>query len=164
MLKVFITNTHCYAQSNLVGKWVELPTSNENLSKEVKDVLSHGGEEYFISAFEGGIYIDENVNVMNLNEILQRADGQKDEFIAIMECLSVDLNEGIEILEDGAFHMIPEIIEMKEAAEILVEEGYYGEIPDHLANFLNYESIANDMVTAKGWKYSSKATAAICRA
>ena len=163
MLKVFITNVSSYNVGRLEGKWMTLPTTVEALNEGIKEVLAYGGEEYFISAFEGNFYVNEHVDLVSLNDILLRAKDDETAFISIMDCLTVHFDEGIQILEDGAYHMIPEVGDLKEAAEILVEEGYYGEIPDHLSNFLSYQAIANDMITAKGWKYSEKGNAAICR-
>lgn len=56
--KIYLTDLSSYNNGKLIGKWVVLPLSNEELSNEIKEVLSMDNdgdihEEYFITDYEG---------------------------------------------------------------------------------------------------------------
>ena len=72
MMKIYLTNLGKYNEGQLVGEWVELPVSQEEL-KEVFERIGIDGkeyEEYFITDYECDFYqIGEYENLDTLNEI-----------------------------------------------------------------------------------------------
>ena len=49
MINVYITNLGKYNEGHLIGKWLELPASNEEIEKVLKEIGIDGEEyeEYF---------------------------------------------------------------------------------------------------------------------
>jgi RNA recognition motif-containing protein len=109
LLNVFITNLGKYNEGELVGEWVNLPVSEEELDEVFKRIgLNEEYEEYFITDFESdvGIKIGEYENIKELNEIIQELDdatnGEYDKLSAVMEkyyCDFRDMNEVIETMQ-----------------------------------------------------------------
>lgn len=63
--------------------------------------------------------------------------------IATKECgYSLDL----ECCDPGSFDIdIYDVSDLRELAEMFVDDGLYGDIPEHLANYIDYEAIAREL-------------------
>jgi len=62
--------------------------------------------------------------------------------IAVGECgVDFDLDDNLDRLEVDIY----EVDSLKELAEQFVDDGLYGEIPDSLVNYLDYDAIARDL-------------------
>ena len=75
MINIFLTNLGKYNEGELVGKWVELPVSNEKLQEVLQEIGIN--EEYFITDYEidiKGIEISEYANLDDLNKIAKTLD------------------------------------------------------------------------------------------
>ena len=73
MINLYITNLGKYNEGHLIGKWLELPASNEEIEKVLKEIGIDGViyEEYFFTDWESieGIEINEYSSLKELNEI-----------------------------------------------------------------------------------------------
>ncbi len=73
MVKVYITNLGKYNEGYLLGKWVELPASDEEIEEVLKEIgINQEYEEYFITDYEcdfSGIAINEYSSIDELNRI-----------------------------------------------------------------------------------------------
>lgn len=71
LLNVFITNLGKYNEGELVGEWLELPCTEEELQASLKRIgINEEYEEYFITDYESdcGIKIGEYENIIELNK------------------------------------------------------------------------------------------------
>ena len=78
-----------------------------------------------------------------LGQIDEWDDTQKIRFIIAREC-----GAGFDPKTDDIDHLeidIYEVGSLKDLAEQFVDDGLYGEIPHHLANYIDYEAIARDL-------------------
>ena len=68
-ISIYLTNLRKYNEGELIGKWVELPISEDDLQEELEEVLGDD-EEYFITDWEcpRGFEIGEYSNLYSLNE------------------------------------------------------------------------------------------------
>ena len=92
MLKVFITNLGKYNEGYLLGEWVELPVSEEDLKAVYERIgINHYYEETFITDYESdipGVQIDEWDNIEKLNELAEKLeDLTEDRKLIIQGCL-----------------------------------------------------------------------------
>lgn len=54
----------------------------------------------------------------------------------------VELLEDYNIVEDTVMYNVSTY---EELAELFVDEGYFGDIPDHLTNYIDYDKIGRDL-------------------
>ena len=146
-MRVYITDLEAYNNGHLVGAWYQLPMDNDLLAENVENVLqegknicgdSHFHEEYFITDYECDyMEIEEYANLNKLNEIAEAMinidnDGVKDIFESIE-----NYEENVRIYEDSS---------MEDIAYNLIEECYsFENIPDIIANNIDYEKIGRDL-------------------
>lgn len=148
MIKVAVTNLHAYLGGNLVFEWLDVPF-DEN---ELKDVFHRiGSNQYFISDYESeslNIKIEEHVDLNDLNDLCEQvfelSGYELRELKAILEVHSISLDEGLEMLNEGDF-IFYDVESMEELAQMLVDEGCFGEIPNTIENYIDYEKIARDL-------------------
>ena len=76
-MKIFLTNLGKYNVGELIGEWVELPVSQEELKKVFERIGINEEyeeyEEYFITDYECDLYeVGEYENIDKLNDIAER--------------------------------------------------------------------------------------------
>lgn len=94
-ISIYLTNLRKYNEGELVGKWVELPISEDELQEELEEVLGDD-EEYFITDWEvpKGFDIGEYSNLYSLNEEAEEyEDILRDKFYGNEEALELALSE-----------------------------------------------------------------------
>ena len=114
-MKVFLTDLASYNNGNLVGEWISLPMSEEELNSKLQEILELGSamdgygeahEEYFITDFECDyMEIGEYENLEKLNEVAEAMaeideDGIKSVNFLMENNLVSDIFEAIEKFED----------------------------------------------------------------
>lgn len=74
MIRIYLTNLREYNDGHIVGKWIELPLSDDEMTGVLKEIgIYDDKSEYFISDFEcdvPGININANSSIDNLNYIV----------------------------------------------------------------------------------------------
>ena len=165
MLRVFLTNLGKYNEGELVGEWLDLPATEEELQAAFQRVGIDGVEyeEYFFSDWETdieGLHLEEYMNLEELNEWAAKYedldDWEKEVVQAIMELEGYDLEEAIEVREQ--YSLYPDIHTNEDLGYYwLFEEGIY-DIPDNLAPYIDCERFGRDIAltadggfTSKGW-------------
>lgn len=112
LLSVYLTNLGKYNEGYLVGEWVDLPVSEEELQEVFKRIgINEEYEEYFITDYESnyGLECGEYENIFKLNENLQELDdkcyNESDYYKigAIIEKDSCDLQEVIDTFDNYGF-------------------------------------------------------------
>lgn len=94
-ISIYLTNLRKYNEGELVGKWVELPISEDELQEELEEVLGDD-EEYFITDWEApnGFDIGEYSNLYSLNEEAEEyEDILRDKFGGNEEAFELALSE-----------------------------------------------------------------------
>ena len=108
LLSVFITNLGKYNEGYLIGEWVDLPTTEEELEEVFKRIgLNEQYEEYFITDYESdyNVEVGEYENIIELNEKLQDIEDYDYEKVCAMfeNGEFTDLDEIINSLDDYDF-------------------------------------------------------------
>lgn len=158
-MEVYITDLEAYNNGHLVGQWYEFPMNEDLLAESIENVLqkgrdicgdSHFHEEYFITDYKCSyMSIDEYHNLDKLNEIAEAMedideDGVKAINFLIENNFVKDIFESIETYEESV--RIYEDNTMEDIAYNLIEECYsLDDIPDIIANNIDYEKIGRDL-------------------
>lgn len=142
-MKIYLTNLAKYNEGTLVGKWIDLPC--DNLAEQVKEVLGND-EEYFITDYESDFKISEHDSPYRLNDFceeLEKLDNQDiKKVIYLIENIGLSKEEALENYENVTLY---ENMTLKDVAYEQVDEGLFGEIPDSIANYIDYDAIAIDL-------------------
>lgn len=148
MIKVAVTNLQAYNDGELIFEWLKIPFTQIEIQKVFEAI---GSERYFISDYECEMFhvrINEYDDLNVLNELCEQISELDSfeliELQAISEIYSNSLNEAFEILNNNDFTLY-ETESMEELAEMLVDEGCFGEIPTAIENYIDYEKIARDL-------------------
>ena len=96
MINVYITNLGKYNEGDLIGKWLELPATDEEIENVLKEIGIDGVlyEEYFFTDWEAidGIEISEYSSLKELNEIAATLENLNEVDLGICQCLMKNEN------------------------------------------------------------------------
>ena len=125
-------------------------TESEYAEKASKLRNSYGSpvEEFELQFIDAKLFEALGVNQCNVAQFLDVCDEWNDDqkrkaIIAVGECgYSFDLTSG----DPDDFDIdLYEIDSLRELAEQFVDEGLFGDIPDPIRNYLDYDAIARDL-------------------
>jgi len=144
-MQIFLTNLSKYDSGFLIGEWLELPNTKDELQDALRRVLSQG-EEYFITDSEGcPLEVNEHENLWDLNEKLQQYEAlDEHEQLCVSFLLSenYDWDYSMENRDDVIVYLNESL---EDVAVSLVENGCFGTVGDGLVNYIDYSSIAKDL-------------------
>ena len=144
-IRIFITNLAKYNAGYLVGKWVDLPLSEDELWAEVKAILGTD-EEHFITDYEAPFKIEEYESITDLNALaLELESMDEDDVIKALFLVNEQgyaFKDAICKVDDVEYY--PKMT-LKELAEQFVDDGLFGEIPEKIQNYVDYDAIARDL-------------------
>lgn len=153
-MKIFLTNLGKYNEGELIGEWVELPVSQEELQKVFERIgINEEYEEYFITDYECDLYeVGEYENLDTLNEIAERIEELDEEgskvVKALIQKLDYTLDEAIDKVNSGDYMIYNDCENMTDVAYQVVEEcGYLENVPDNVARYFDYESFGRELQT-----------------
>lgn len=151
-MKIFLTNLGKYNDGELIGEWVELPASQEELKKVFERIgINEEYEEYFITDYECDLYeVGEYENIDKLNDIAERIkelDEEKSKVVkALIQKLDYTLYEAIDKVNSGDYMIYNDCENMTDVAYQVVEEcGYLENVPDNVARYFDYESFGREL-------------------
>ena len=163
MIKVYITDLSAYAEGTLVGKWISLPLSSFELAQALSEVLcegeflckSEGHEEVFITDYEAVISIGEYDDISRLNKLAEALEPFDEEELLKLKFLASEGYNEREVIDNGLDTYEVNIYDYRgkrsltDTFELLasdfVDEGLFGEIPESVINYIDYEKIARDL-------------------
>lgn len=135
-----------------LSEWVDLMDADfeelqEKLQKDTCYITDVDSD--FNYSFEGAISISE---LEDLADKINELDNQyaEEEFKALMEYLG-DFEEAYSTWEAGDFSYYPDVKDREELGQYIVDEGLWGEIPENLIDYIDYEAIGRDVdLNARG--------------
>lgn len=154
--RTYVVNLGKYNAGRETGEWLELPMDTEVLAEMLDRITLGGNNDYAIHDYENtpleGMRIHEYTNIYELNR-LARVLEQFDEEERIIISLYAEDNHWNFI--DGAIHVVEqkdyshysEIANTRDYGEYLVNEGYFGSIPDDILGYINYRDLGEDYLT-----------------
>lgn len=162
--RIYIANLGKYNEGELVGEWVNLPITEEELEEVyIRIKVGHRDEdgEYQPYYMEDGIIYEETAihdwesespisigewdNVMELSELVEEIEGldeyELETIKAYCEVVSDDLREAIDHLDNCTFYQNMSLVDV---AYELVEE-CYPDLPEIAQRYFDYEAFARDL-------------------
>ncbi len=160
-IRIYIANLGKYNEGELVGEWIDLPATEEELEELfVRIKVAHYDEdgEYVPYYEEDGIIYEEvaihdyettisglNIgewdNIDELNELAESLEDADIEIIeAIIEATGCDLQEAIDKQDDVTFYGNMSLLDV---AYEIVEECY--DLPEIAQRYFDYEAFARDL-------------------
>lgn len=153
MLRIYLTNLGKYNEGMLIGEWVDLPVSEEELEKVFKRIgINDEYEEYFITDYESdidGLKVGEYENVDDLNELaeaLEDLDSEEENVLSVMLKDGCTFEEALEKIKDRDYMVYYNCDSMEDVAYQVVEEsGLLDGVPEKVARYFNYEAYGRDL-------------------
>lgn len=153
MLRIYLTNLGKYNEGMLVGEWVDLPVSEEELEKVFKRIgINDEYEEYFITDYESdidGVKVGEYENIDDLNELaeaLEDLDSEEENVLSVMLEDGCTFEEALEKIKDRDYMVYYNCDSMEDVAYQVVEEsGLLDGVPEKVARYFNYEAYGHDL-------------------
>ena len=156
-VRIYLTNLAQYNAGRLIGQWLDLPLSEEELDTALKKVLG-SDEEYFITDFEADFRIEEFENLTELNEFVENLEElnehDQEKVIYLINCIGYKRPDALERFEDVIYY---QGMTLEEVAEEIVEDGMLGKLSDTVKGYLDFEKIARDL-SFDGYHETTKGT------
>ena len=158
MLKIYVTNLGKYNEGFLIGKWLELPATEEEIEKTLEEIgisdePDENGiyyEEYFITDYEtdmDGLKISEYSNIDDLNELAETIDDLDEDEKEIVNAIigeGYSLEDAIDKKDDVMIYY--NCSNMEQVAEDYAEQvGLLNDIPESLRYYFDFEAYGRDM-------------------
>lgn len=158
VMSVFLTNLTQYNSGNLVGLWLDLPTTTATIKSALEkigcknngDVSFSIRDEYFITDVDMDLNLEipEFVNIFSLNRVAEKiADLNIDPDIlnAFLEN-GYTVHEAIEKAENGEYRYYYGCDDMEDVAEVIAEEsGIFDGVPEMFRMYFDFKSYARDL-------------------
>lgn len=152
---IFVTNLGKYNEGQLVGEWLPLPATNE----EVKACLDRIGineyyEEYFITDYDNYTNFDlsdmfgEYSSIENISDFIEELENleeyEKDVVCAYMDNYGYSFEEALDHKDDAIiWNGCRDMSDV--AVEYCRECGILDQMPEHLQNYFDFDSFGRDM-------------------
>lgn len=144
-VEIYLTNLAKYNEGRLVGKWVSLPLDEDELRKDIKEILGRD-EEIFITDSCCPFKIEEYDNPFELNNFVwqleELADYEQEKIFYLIEEIGDDWNAALEHYEDVTFYSN---MTLEDVAYELVEDGIFGDLSDTIKSYIDYSKLARDL-------------------
>jgi len=152
-MRVYVTNLGKYNEGELIGEWLELPATDEEIVRTQWAIqLDDEYEEYFITDDEDSpIEIYEYSNLDYLNRVAESYEdlneSEKEVLTHLTKYHGYDYDKAIEVIEKGEYTTYSDVKTEEDLGYALAENM---EIPEHLKTYINYETIGREG-TYSGW-------------
>ena len=153
MIKVFLTNLGKYNEGYLIGEWLELPATQQEIDETMAKIgINEEYEEYFITDYETdieGVEVGEYSNLDELNELAEQLDELEEDAQKAIQAMLLDgytFNEALEKAINGDYAIYFDCDNMTDVAYEIVEEcGYLNDVPETIARYFDYEAFGRDL-------------------
>ena len=169
----FITNLGKYNEGALVGEWVKVPTTAEELKKVferigigAKDDFGQTYEEWFITDYDcyvDGLYdlLGEYANLDELNYLASKLDDMsQDEYERFQAAMEIgnhtgSIQELINLTENlDCYDVYPDIHDHDDLGRYYIEELDAMQVPEHLRNYIDYEAYGRDIALEESGQFT----------
>lgn len=153
MIKVFLTNLGKYNEGELLGEWLELPATKQEIDETMAKIgINEEYEEYFITDYETdikGVEVGEYSNIDELNELAGQLDELEEDEQKVIQAMLLDgytFNEALEKASNGDYAIYYDCDDMVDVAYQIVEEcGYLNNVPEAIARYFDYKAFGRDL-------------------
>lgn len=153
VLRVYVANLGKYNEGELVGEWLDLPASEEEIESLMKRIeVGSTYEEYAIHDYEcdiDGVEISEYMPLDYANELAERLESINDTeaFSALLEFHSGNISEALDTYENGGYTYWPDVSNHEALGQYLYDEDLLAPAfyDDQICpSYLDFEAIGRD--------------------
>jgi len=153
-VRIYVANLAAYNAGRLVGEWIDLPLSNEELREKIQSILDawndgfSPSEEWAIHDYEAPFEIGEYESPYKVNEWAEKLSSiNEDEEVISAIFGGFSIKEALEILENGEYRVYNDCNDMADVAYAWYEEtGRLAEIENVLpVSYVDWDAIGRDM-------------------
>lgn len=157
-MKIYLTDLSAYNQGFLIGSWVSLPISEDELREEIQSILKEGAEacqdveheEYFITdyEFDGEAFMEigEYTDPFRINETAEMLEDLSDYDMKrvsfLIKHIGMKLEDAVEYYEDVVIYENSTLEQIAE--DYIYETINMDDIPDIIRNNIDFKGIAVD--------------------
>lgn len=152
MLNIFITNLGKYNEGQLIGEWVSLPATKEELEAVYNRIgINEEYEEMFISDYETDMNyeVNEYDNIDELNEMMETISDLEESDLEALDAMMEEgysFEEALEKVQNGDYAIYFECSDMEDVAmEIIEESGMLANVPENIARYFDYKAYGRDL-------------------
>lgn len=154
MIKLYVANLGKYNEGNLVGNWIELPKSEDEIKQFLSEQvgINEQYEEWAIHDYEkdiDGLKIGEYDNIYELNELAQQMEDLDENQLKALSAFLQDgckIEDAIEHVNNGDYFVFSDCNDMSDVAYQYIDEtGVLNNVPEQLQNYFDYEAYGRDM-------------------
>lgn len=125
---------------------LKLPMEEEELHQVIEKFGEYVIDEYDCEL--GHISLNKNMELDSLNELIREISEltlyERRELTAILEAGYYDLEDALTTFDNKCYAFYADMT-LADVAEELVSEGMFGEIPEPIMFYIDYEAIARDL-------------------
>lgn len=171
VISVFITNLGKYNEGELVGEWLTLPTTSEQVNLCLKriEIDGYNYEEFFFTDYESTIngvsdHISEYSNLNELNYLASKLEELSNDDIEIYE-VAIELGCHVQSVADlinlvdnlDCFELLPDIHDEYDLGYYWIEESGCYNLKElgNLVNYFDYEKYGRDVALEQSGTFCS---------
>ncbi|RAQ33480.1 antirestriction protein ArdA [Enterococcus faecium] len=157
-IRVYIANLGKYNEGELVGAWFTPPVDFDEVKERIG--LNDEYEEYAIHDYELPFEIDEYTPIEEINRLCGLAEELKGTPIGevaseIQHAFFNSFEEMVEHVDDIIYY--PDCDDMSDVAYFLiVEAGDFGEVPEHLKTYIDFDACGRDLEIGGNYLVTSR--------
>lgn len=172
ILNVFITNLGKYNEGELIGEWISLPSTYEEINACFKRIGIDGlkYEEYFLTDYESSIndlikYINEYSNLDELNYLATKIESLTSDELMHYEAI-VEMGDNVSSVKDlinltdnlECYAYLPDIDNSYDLGYYWIEESGCYDLTSlgNITNYLDYDKLGNDILLEQGGYFASQ--------
>ena len=152
-MEIYLTNLGKYNEGYLVGEWVHMPVSDDDLRAVFDRIgINDDYEEFFITDYDNSpVRIDEFDSLDTLNTLADFWEDLSDTEQTLLEYFlnyeSLGISEAIEEFQKENYFYYTGVEDETDLGYVIAEDWT---IPEYLASYIDYEAIGRDF-TCSGW-------------
>lgn len=172
ILRIYLTNLGKYNEGELIGEWVSLPISHDELQLCLQRIQVDGAhyEEYFMTDYDSDItgltkVLSEYESIKTLNQLAMQVSelGENDVelFSAVIET-GLDASSSCDIINLinnlSSYRLLSDVHDESDLGYYWIEESgcYDLSVLGDLAYYIDYEKFGRDIVLQENGTFSSK--------
>lgn len=152
MINIFITNLGKYNEGELIGEWVTLPATEDEIEEVLKEIgINEEYEEYFITDYETDISLEihQYSNLTELNKMAEDLDSLSDygmkKYLAIRE--AGFWNEHEDVMDNlDNYHLMAGVTTEELYGEIIIDDDC--SIPEDIKGYIDYKAYGSDKASS----------------
>ena len=144
-IRIYVACLASYNAGILHGTWIDVSGDVDDMQNQINDMLTASrqcdAEEWEIHDYEAPFSIDEWESLDALARIADLYEQHGDVFEAALEINSGDINYAEKMVDSfaGTYD------DWEDMAIQYVEDGLFGDIPDNIQGYLDYERLGRDL-------------------